>query len=204
MQQLNTADILWRALAVFLLIGAAAGIAVSLMLIFKPHWVARVNRVTNRWVSMRRISYAVDRSVSVERWFYRHHRLLGLFIILGAGYLLVYFGWRFDQNAALQTFGSYLPNKQLMGALLQALVYFLLIGGAVALCVGLIVLLRPSLLKGVEAESNKWVSSRRATKVMDVQHGHVDLFVERHAQRVGCLLLVASIYLFFVMFRWLM
>jgi hypothetical protein len=203
MQHFNSADILWRALAIFLLIGALAGVVVSLLLIFKPHLIERVNKVANHWISMRHISHLVDRSVSIERWFYRHHRPVGLFMILGAGYVLAYFGWRFNQSAALQTFGVYVPNKMLLGGLLQALVYFLLIGGAVALCVGLVVLLRPSLLKGVEAESNKWVSSRRATKVMDVQHGQVDVFVERHAQRVGWLLLVGSIYLFFVMFHWL-
>jgi hypothetical protein len=38
---------------------------------------------------------------------------------------------------------------------------------------------------------------------MDVQRGQVDLIVDRHAQRVGWLLLVGSIYLCFVMFRWL-
>jgi hypothetical protein len=203
MQHFNPVDLLWRALAIFLLIGALAGVVVSLLLIFKPHVIERVNKVANHWVSMRHISQMADRSVSIERWFYRHHRLVGLFMVLGAGYMLAYFGWRFNQTTALQTFGTYVPNKLLLGMLLQAMVYFLLIGGAVALCVGLVVLLRPSLLKGVEAESNRWVSSRQATKVMDVQRGQVDLVVDRHAQRVGWLLLVGSIYLCFVMFRWL-
>jgi len=37
-----------------------------------------------------------------------------------------------------------------------------------------------------------------------VPHDEVDRFVARHAQRVGWMLLVASIYLFFLMSRWLM
>lgn len=202
MQQLNHIDILlWRALAIFLLIGALTGIALALLLIFKPQLMARVNHVANRWVSMRHISRWMDRTIRIEHWFYRHHRPMGLLLILGAGYILVYFGWRFDKAIALQSFSSYVPNKLLLGGLLQALVLFALIGGAVALLVGLAVWLRPSLLRGMEKESNQWVSSRRATKVMDVPHDQVDRFIERHARQVGWLLLLGSIYLFFLLFR---
>lgn len=203
MQQSLQADLLWRALAIFLLLGALMGVAVSLLLIFKPPLMARVSRVANRWISTRHLSQLMDRSIRIERWFYRHHRPMGLLLILGAGYMLVYFGWRFDKAIAVQSFASFVPNKLLLDGLLQAVVLFALIGGAVALLVGLAVLLRPSLLRSIESESNQWVSSRRATKVLDVQHKQVDRFVERHAQRVGCLLLAGSSYLFFAMFRWL-
>ncbi len=201
MQQFLQADMLWRALAIFLLIGALMGVAVALLLIFQPQLMARVNRVANRWISTRHLSQLMDRSIRIERWFYRHHRSMGLLLILGAGYILVYFGWRFNKAIAVQSFASFVPNKLLLDGLLQAVVLFALIGGAVALLVGLAVLLRPSLLRSIESESNQWVSSRRATKVMDVQHNQVDLFVDRHAQRVGWLLLVGSSYLFFAMFR---
>ncbi|MDO8767537.1 MAG: hypothetical protein Q7K57_02295, partial [Burkholderiaceae bacterium] len=200
MQQLNHIDIiLWRTLAIFLLIGALMGIAVSLLLIFKPHLIERVNRVANRWISMRHISRWMDRSIRIERWCYRHHRPLGLLLTLGGAYILVYFGWRFDKTIALQSFSSFVSNKLLLDTLLQALVLFELIGSVFALLVGLVIWLRPSLLRGLEKESNQWLSLRRATKVLDVQHDQVDLFVEGHAQRVGWLLLVGNIYLFFAM-----
>jgi hypothetical protein len=61
--------------------------------------------------------------------------------------------------------------------------------------------LRPSLLRGMEEESNQWVSSRRATRVLEIPRDDADRFVMRHAQRAGWLLLLASIYLFFAVFR---
>jgi hypothetical protein len=78
-----------------------------------------------------------------------------------------------------------------------------MVGGTVALIVGLFLWLRPSLLRGMEEQANVWVSMRRASKVLDVPHDQVDRYVARHAQRVGWLLLLASIYLFVVMFLWL-
>jgi hypothetical protein len=203
MQTFNPADILWRALAIFLLIGALTGVVVSLLLIFKPNLIERVNSVANRWVSMRHVSQWADRTVSIERWCYRHHRPLGLFTLLGAGYMLVYFGLQFDRAAAVRSLSVYLPNKLLLDMLLQAMMLIALIGAAVALVTGLFMWLRPSSLKGVETTANQWVSSRRATKVTDVERGQIDAFAVHHARPVGWLLLVGSIYLFFVMFRWL-
>jgi hypothetical protein len=199
MQHFNQVDFLWRALAIFLLIGALAGIALSMLLIFKPHVIERVNRVANHWVSMRRISQVMDRSIRMERWFYRHHRVLGFLVIVGAGYMLFYFGWLLDKAAALHALGIYLNNPSWAAALLPALLLVARLSGALALLVGIIYWIRPSLLKGFETGSNQWLSFRRATKVLDIQRGEIDQLVERHAQRVGWLLLLGSIALFVVM-----
>jgi len=193
---------LWRALAIFLLIGALLGVVLALLLIFKPQFLERLNRVANRWVSTRHINRWLDRSVRIEHWFYQHHRAAGVVIVLGASYILIYFGFLFDKAYTLQrwSLSGMLPAKLLDG-LLDAMVLGLLVGSAVALMVGLFLWLRPSLLRGMEEVANQWVSSRRVTKMLDVPHGQVDLFIARHAQRAGWLLLLGSIYLFFAMFR---
>lgn len=197
----NPADIfLWRALAIFLLIGAVLGVALALLLIFKPHLLGSVNRVANRWISTRHIGQALDRSISIERWFYQHHRVTGIAVVLGAIYMFVYFGILFDKASMLQRLGSQF-SPGLLDGLLDALVLSALTGAAVALMVGLFLWLRPSLLRGIEAGANQWVSIGQAAEMLDVPHNQVDRFVERHAQRVGWLLLLGSIYLFFVLFR---
>ena len=155
--------ILWQSLAIFLLIGALMGVAVSLLLIFKPHFMARVNWVANRWISTRHLNKLLDRSVDIEQWFYQRHRPLGILITFGACYILAYFGLLFDKAPSLQRMTAYLPVQMAEG-LLDALVLTSLIGGAVALFVGLFLWLRPSLLRGMEERSNQWVSSRRATR----------------------------------------
>jgi hypothetical protein len=197
----NLAEVfLWRDLAIFLLIGALLGVVLGLLLIFWPRILARINSVANYWISMRHIDRMLDRSISIELWFYRHHRILGMLIILGAGYILVYFGFLFDKATALQALSRYGPVKLLDG-LLNFVVITSLTGAVVALLAGFVLWLRPGLLRDIEADANKWVSSRRATKVLDVQHGQVDQYVVRHARQVGWLLLLCSIYLFFVTFR---
>ena len=191
---------LWQSLAIFLLIAALLGILLGLLLTFKPDLMERINRVANRWVSVRQIDRLLDRIISMEQWFYQYHRPLGILVILGAVYILVYFGVLFDKAIALQRLNGYVPSGLLDG-LLDALVLTSLIGAVAALFVGLLLWLRPSLLRGFEEEANQWISSRRAIKVLDVPHDQVNRFVARHARQIGYLLLLGSLYLFFAMSR---
>jgi hypothetical protein len=192
--------LLWRVLAIFLLIGALLGALLGLLLIFKSPLIQCVNRVANRWISMRRFERLLDRSISLERWFHKHHKPTGMAIVLGALYMLVYFGFEFDKAYVLQRLSSAVPAA-LLGGLLDALVLISLTGAAVALCVGLIFWLRPSLLRGIEAGANRWISLRHATEVLDVPHNQVEYFAQRYSREVGWLLLLGSVFLFFLMFR---
>jgi len=191
---------LWQSLAIFLLIAALLSILLGLLLTFKPDLMERINRGANRWISMRQIDRLLDRIISLEQWFYQYHRPLGILVILGAVYILVYFGVLFDKSIALQRLAGYIPSVLLDG-LLDALVLTSLIGAVAALFVGLLLWLRPSLLRGFEEEANQWISSRRAIKVLDVPHDQVNRFVARHMRQVGYLLLLGSLYLFFAMSR---
>ena len=191
---------LWQSLAIFLLIAALLGILLGLLLTFKPDLMERINRVANRWISMRQVDRLLDRIISLEQWFYQYHRPLGILVILGAVYILVYFGVLFDKAITLQRLTGYAPSG-LLDVLLDALVLTSLIGAVAALFVGLLLWLRPSLLRGFEEEANQWISSRRATKVLDVPHDQVNRFVARHMRQIGYLLLLGSLYLFFAMFR---
>lgn len=195
--------LLWRELAIFLLICAPVGVAVSLLLIFKPQLMERVNRMANRWISARRVNQFLDRSVSIEYWFYRHHHAFGAVVMLGSSYIAVYFGILFDKAYALQRLNWRVP-PMLMDGLLDALVLSSLTGAVTAFMVGLFLWLRPSLLKGIEGEANQWISSRRAIKMLEVPRDQIELFVARHMQRIGWLLLLGSIYLFFLIFPLLM
>lgn len=189
---------LWRALTIFLMVGALSGIALALLLIFRPYLVARINSAANRWISTRHLNRVLDRSISVEHWFYQRHRPLGILIVSGACYILVYFGLLLDRVTVLRRLSAYAPLPDM---LLDALALALLSGAVVALFAGLFLWLRPSLLRGIEESANQWISLRRATRMLDIPHDEVERFVAEHASRAGWLLLLGSIYLAFATFR---
>jgi len=195
-------SLLWEDLAIFLLFAAMFGILLGLLLIFKPGVVDRLNRSANCWISTRHVNRWLERSISLERWFYHYHRTIGVVIVGGASYILIYFSMLFDKAETLRHLSGKLPT-QALSSLLDALVLGSLVGGTVGLIAGLFLWLRPSMLRGIEEETNQWVSSRRATKVLDIPHDQMDRFIAQHAQQVGWILLLGSIYLFAAMFRWL-
>ena len=89
----------------------------------------------------------LDRQWQVERLIYRHHRLFGVIVLLTGTFCLWQLG-RADLIALLD--GS---------STASALLWILLLGQGFNLVVGLVILLRPSLLKPVESLSNRWHGS---------------------------------------------
>ncbi len=190
----------WRVLAIFLMIVAMFGILLGLLLIIRPQQFEPINQHANRWISLRWIGLFFDRSVRIEHFFYRHHRIMGSGIVFAAGYVFVYFGALFDKKHAITHLDHFLPMP-LLDAGLDALVLSLLIGATMVLLVGIFLGLRPSLLRNMEEEVNRWISFRQATKFLDVSHYQLEFFMQRHLRRVGWLLLLVSLYLLFILFR---
>jgi hypothetical protein len=194
--------ILWRSLATFLLVGAVTGVVVSLLMIYRPASFERLNRVASKWISMRRLDRGADRRISLEQWFYGHHRPLGMLVSLGAVYVFVYFGLLFDKSHALPHLAAHLSVRPTMigglEGLLDAMVLISLTGAVVSMFVGLMLWLRPSALRGMEEDANRWVSVRRSTRFLDIPRNTRSLL--RHNRRTGWLLLLGSLYLFFLTF----
>ncbi len=191
---------LWRVLAVFLLVGALAGALLGLLMIFRLQLFQRVNQAANRWISTQRFELLLDRSFNLEGWCHRHHRPVGIAIVLGALYILAYFGFQFDKALVLRHQAAGM-SVHLVDWLLDALVLTALLGAAVSLCIGLVFWLRPNLLQGIEARANQWVSLRGAAEALDVPHNQVENFAQHHVRQTGWLLLLGSICLFWLTFR---
>lgn len=86
----------------------------------------------------------LDKPWTIERMIYRHHRLFGL-VILFAGVFCI---WQMSRTRLIELLGDSTTLAILVGALL--------IGQAFNLAIGLVMLLRPSLLKPLEAVGNRW------------------------------------------------
>lgn len=125
----------------FALSGAAmviGGIGFLLATIRQPDIPDKLNsRLLNRHLDM------VDRPRRIERFIYRHHRLFGSAIVVGA---LTVMGvvWLFRKVWLGGSGGS------VTALLVRALIVAVFV-------IGIIVLVRPSALKGVEALANRWI-----------------------------------------------
>lgn len=114
----------------------------------------------------------LDRQWYVERIIYRHHRLTGLLIVLGAGLFLRH------------TVGSGIPAESSRLTAWQPLWWLLTGGNAVNVLIGLIIMIRPSLLRALEQAANRWIA---------VDRGIFEQGLRRHPRLRGLLIVLLSL-----------
>ena len=90
-------------LLTFLLLGATGGLIVGIWLAVWPLHFFRVTGGLNRWMSARRALKIWETPVHWERFFYRHHRLFGIAILLATGWTLYYFVRVYSAETVLRT-----------------------------------------------------------------------------------------------------
>lgn len=194
MASLVSPDFLWLAqgLLASLLAGLVLALVVSALLLTRPRTLLELNRRLSRWVDTQGALRALERPLMLERLFYRHHRALGVAIVLGAGYVLWQWAFGFDRAALSGLLDPSWRNNGLDWIVPAA--ELLVVGlHVLVLAVGGVILLRPSLLKGLEKAVNRWhgaASSERFDRVI----GTLDDQVAVYPRLTGFVLLMATVW----------
>lgn len=197
-------SLLLRSFVIFLMVGGLAGLVVGALLIFNPQRIRMTGNLLNRWISTRHLNQTLDRTITLDPWFYRHHRISAGLILLASGYILYAFTVGLDrQNAIIEFARRFNLPASLAGGLLDGLVLSILLGALLAIFVSLFLLLRPSLLRDFEQASNRWVSLRKALKPMEIEREGLDEYVFKHARQVGIVLMIGSLYVLALLTTWI-
>ncbi len=195
---------LLQSLVIFLVVGSFAGLLVGAVLVIAPQRLQHLSALLNRWVSTRQFDKGLERSFSVDPWFYRYRQASGVLILLGSLYVLYYFTVGLDRSVAIASLAKdFAYPTELVAALLDALVLFSLLGALCAVLVALFLLFRPSLLRGIEQGANQWLSMRRTLKPMEIARNNVDMYVLRYARQTGIFLLLGGLYTLVFLLIWL-
>ncbi len=197
-------SLLLRSVALFLIVGSLAGLVVGALLLWRPQRLHAVGALLNRWISTRHLDQSLERSVSLDPWFYRYRRTSGVLTLLGSCYILYFFTVSLDKTSAINGLSQYfkLPAV-LVGALLDAGALIALLGATFAAFISVFLLWRPSMLRDFEQGANQWLSLRRALKPVEIPRQGVDEYVFQHARRAGILLVLGSLYTLVLLTFWL-
>ncbi len=194
---------LLQSFVIFLIIGSVAGIVVGALLVLRPQSLQRVSERLNRWVSTRHVEQPLERSISLDPWFYRYRRTSGALILLGAIYIIYFLVVSMDRGLTVNALAnSFKLPSALIAALVDATVLSALLGALFAAFVSLFLLIRPSLLRGFEQGANQWVSLRRGLKPMEIPRGSVDTFILQHGLQAGILLVLGGLYVLVLLTTW--
>ena len=172
-----------------------AGILLSVMgvlIIVVPDLVIRAGRRMNIWISTDFIFNKLDSVSRTEGFIYRHHKTFGLFFIAGAVFIFYSFMFGFDvQYTKITVFDSHSANEWL----LHSVVLMNIIFSVAILIVGVVVTIRPSLLKHIEQYANHWFTVDQGLKKFDRElNAPENLFIS-HPRTLGVLVLAGGLYI---------
>ena len=165
---------------------------IGLCIMLFPKRMVRLSLKLNHWISTEKFFNRLDEKRHGERFFYRHHVIFGIFLVTAAVYVFYAFMFSFDpEKFSLSLFASRAANQWL----LQSLVFINLVFSVLIFLIGVIVVIRPSLLKSFEAAANRWIVVDQSLKKLDVQMKMPDTMFTRRPRFMGFLIVIGSIYI---------
>src|SRR5689334_8160674 len=138
---------LWHGLLFALALGLVLSFVVGLLLLLRPATLFTLNAWLSRWIDTRDRLKVLEQPHSVERLAYRHHRLVGGAIVLGAAMVLWRWAFAYDRGTFMAALGRYWTASGL-DWIVDGLACSLVLLHIAILAFGVLVFIRPSLLKG--------------------------------------------------------
>lgn len=173
-----------------IIVGAALSMLYGFWLIISPKSALTLNQKINKSFSMRKTTKSLEKPISIESWFYRHAKIAGILLMLGAIYLIYLLFWQLDFNYLAKS----LPGLTILmwEWLLQSFQIFFVIMSAIVFLMGFLILVRPSQLKPLEEKANFWISTRQKMQFMSNEMGQADKLLDQFPRQFGTIIIVAA------------
>ncbi len=191
-------EILFDASLLFIVTGTFVGLILGLGLILAPTITLKFNEKINTRISMREKTKAIEKPIRSEPLFYKHSKISGAILVIGSIFVLY----------TLETFNAYsliphLPKSISAPAwewIIQSAEIFLFISCVFILVFGLIVFIRPSMIKNFEQVANHWISTRKGFSKMSTDIDITNKLVNTYPRTFGAFISIFSlIVLFFLL-----
>lgn len=191
-----TNGLLAEAILLLLLVCSGIALVVGLVYLTVPGYAQVLNERLSSWHSLRRSIKPLERSRTFGPALYRYHRVSGLLIVLAANYVLYQLGFHYQHERLVTTLAHVVTSYALADWLLTSMLWFSVPVMLLILLFGAALATRPSRLKGIEAHSNRWISTRRLLQPWDAPHYALDNTVKRNPRRFGLIVITLSAYSF--------
>lgn len=168
--------------------GSVAGMLMGLGLLLRSEWTVRFNQYLSQWLNADRVAEKLDRPRPTTRFLYRHHRWVGLGLTAGASFVLYTFLFSYN----VRRISAVTPPEYWV--VVDALTAVLLIGSVLAATVGMLVALKPSLLRDLEKSANHWVSTEGIARFFNSMRPSPDEGILRRRKLAGVLILAGSFF----------
>lgn len=187
-------EILVPVVFLFLLVSGIFGIGFGAGLAVFGNRIFRKFGSMNRWVSVRNNIKPMETVHDIEPFIHKYRRRFGALFIIGGTFTIFMLAAKVDAAAVTSLFGF--RHSSFIGLwMIQSLVTFLVIGGVLAIVIGIILGFFPRALGALEMRANHWYSSRQFAKGSDEMHMPLDRWFEKFPRTAGWTLAAAALIL---------
>lgn len=171
---------------------------VGLSLVLLPVRIMGTAKAMDRWISTRHLLNAINTPHYQESIIYRHHRISGAVIALLALIAVYMFAFFTSRDVILSGIET-IADSAFAGFLLTDAYYLLLGLNVLALVIGIVVFVRPSLLKRVEAWGNRWVDTDSKLEALNRVHEIPESILPGRPRWFGVFVVLGSLYIMYMM-----
>lgn len=180
-------------LIVLFLVGGLFVFAVGTGLIVANERMQRVFGVMNRWVSTRRALRQMEVVHDTAPIVLRYSRWFAAFFVVGACYSIVGLSGSFNERAMISMLNMNTWPRNYAEWWVESARWFLLLGNAVAIVVGIMLAFFPGRLAVLEAKGGHWVSDRKVAKGADAIRDPLGKLVAAYPKPAGWIIAVVGV-----------
>ena len=176
----------------FLIIGNLLALLIGVMMLTAPKQLAKFFKLTDRWISTRRLTKPLEVPRRADRALLRYPRVLGA-VLLASATLILIKGIIFISSLSVSDGGKLLArfysganlSSMAWEILWLALIILICAGAILALTVGVLSIFKTRQLRHWADTTTRWVSTRRLTKPLEIPHYPLDKMVRENPKIWG-------------------
>ncbi len=188
-------------LILLLILGNLFALGIGVLMLVAPRRLGGIFKITDRWISMRRLTKPLDVPRQTDLAMLRYPRLLGAIMLVSAALILIK-GANFISGVSVTDGGKllarlYSGTRLSSGAwetLWLSLIIVIILGAVLAVAVGLMSLFKIGKLKDWATIANRWVSTRQMMKPLDMPHNNLDKLVRTQPRLWGGVITALALY----------
>jgi len=192
-------EIFWeigiQSIEILTLIFGILGMTLSLMLLFSPHLARSLSNILNRSINVDRGIEFLDKNIEISDFFYNHHVAMGLLIAAGSAFSLFFFFFSLDVSKFAGIFFGSRADQFTTELIMSTVTWIGKIGCLSGLVFGLMMAVKPDLLRRIENTLNSLFETKSMIDKLDKSSHDMDTFFFRHPFAVGLTGAVLSFFL---------
>ena len=192
-------EIFWeigiQTIEILTLVFGIMGMTLSLMLMFSPRLTQNLSNILNRSINIEKRLEYLDKDIQISDFFYSHHIAVGLILVAGSAFSLFFFFFSLDVSKFTGIFFGSQSNLFAAELVVSAITWIGKVGCLAGLAIGLLMVFKPDLMKGIESRLNSWFETKPMIEKLDKTSHDIDSFFFRHPIAVGLVGAVISFFL---------